>query len=280
MKITTHDGQFHADEVSAIAILKSLYPDAEIIRTRDTTLLEEADIVLDVGHKYDPSGKLYDHHQATFDLKRPNGTPYSSCGLVWLHYGHEVIKRIVPEAPDNLANAAYELLDQLFIQPIDAIDTGHNLPKYFDGNLHYSQVISSCNILKDSGFNTAVDLAKITFQLHLAKALELADDKIKLSRAIVESDYSSRFLVLPEYINFKPFPELVADYSYVFFPKDDGSWSINPTTEDFYLHPTLRGRSAKDINTILDIDDTVFVHKSGFTGAAKSLASAFKIAEY
>ena len=49
MKIGTHNGAFHCDEVLACAMLKQLpeYKEAEIVRTRDQALLDECDIVVD-----------------------------------------------------------------------------------------------------------------------------------------------------------------------------------------------------------------------------------------
>ena len=56
MKIGTHNGAFHCDEVLACAMLKQLteYKEAEIVRTRDQALLDECDIVVDVGGIFDP----------------------------------------------------------------------------------------------------------------------------------------------------------------------------------------------------------------------------------
>ena len=47
--IVTHDGSFHADDVFAVATLLKLFPDANVIRTRDTSVIERADVVVDVG---------------------------------------------------------------------------------------------------------------------------------------------------------------------------------------------------------------------------------------
>lgn len=65
MKIATHNGKFHADEVFAVSLLRRLdrFKDAEIIRTRDAELLKTADVVVDVGGQYDPLTHRYDHHQ-------------------------------------------------------------------------------------------------------------------------------------------------------------------------------------------------------------------------
>ncbi len=48
LKIGTHNGMFHADDLLAVALLKLIYPDAEIVRTRDAKTLDECDIVVDV----------------------------------------------------------------------------------------------------------------------------------------------------------------------------------------------------------------------------------------
>ena len=63
--IGTHDGKFHCDEVLACALLKLLpeYSTAVIKRTRDQTILDTCDVVVDVGGKFDPETHRYDHHQ-------------------------------------------------------------------------------------------------------------------------------------------------------------------------------------------------------------------------
>lgn len=63
--IGTHDGKFHCDEVLACALLKLLpqYSDATIKRTRNQTILDTCDVVVDVGGVFDPKNHRYDHHQ-------------------------------------------------------------------------------------------------------------------------------------------------------------------------------------------------------------------------
>jgi len=69
-KIGTHSGGFHCDEALACSILKILpqFQEAEVIRSRDSAVLDTCDIVVDVGAVYDPAKHRYDHHQRTFDL--------------------------------------------------------------------------------------------------------------------------------------------------------------------------------------------------------------------
>lgn len=68
-KIGTHDGTFHCDEVLGCYMLKQLpdFKDAEIVRSRKEDVLEECDIVIDVGGVFDSENRRFDHHQKTFN---------------------------------------------------------------------------------------------------------------------------------------------------------------------------------------------------------------------
>nr|XP_013189938.1 unnamed protein product [Amyelois transitella] len=148
MKIGTHDGVFHCDEVLACFMLKSLpaYKEAEIVRTRDAEKLKDCVIVVDVGATFDHEKKRYDHHQREFTdtlstLRPELGDKYkiklSSAGLIYTYYGEDVIQQIAPkDAPlskDNL-QIIYKKVYENFIEEIDAIDNGVPMtqeePKY------------------------------------------------------------------------------------------------------------------------------------------------------
>ncbi len=64
-KIGTHNGTFHCDEILAVSMLRQLpeYRNAELVRTRDQSKLDECDIVVDVGGEFNPDRHRYDHHQ-------------------------------------------------------------------------------------------------------------------------------------------------------------------------------------------------------------------------
>lgn len=138
MKIGTHDGVFHCDEVLACYMLKLLpqYKDAVIVRTRDMAKLNDCDIVVDVGAVFDHAKKRYDHHQREFNeslssLRPELGDKYkiklSSAGLVYTYYGEDVIKQLVPSDSPLAAKdleVIYKKVYQNFIEEIDAIDNG------------------------------------------------------------------------------------------------------------------------------------------------------------
>lgn len=58
-------------------------------------MLEGLDAVLDVGGVYDPSRDRYDHHQKGFEEVFGHGfsTKLSSAGLVYKHFGKEIIAK-------------------------------------------------------------------------------------------------------------------------------------------------------------------------------------------
>ncbi|CAG9568335.1 unnamed protein product [Danaus chrysippus] len=148
MKIGTHDGVFHCDEVFACYMLRLLpeYKDAEIIRTRDPEKLKECDIVVDVGAEFDHAKKRYDHHQREFNetlssLRPELGDKFkiklSSAGLIYTYYGERIIQELAPKGfcldKDNL-RLIYKKVYEFLIEEMDAIDNGVPMteeePKY------------------------------------------------------------------------------------------------------------------------------------------------------
>ena len=89
LRVATHSGSFHADEVFALATLRLHFGVIGIIRTRDPEELAACDLRIDVGRKYDPESGDFDHHQGDAG-ERANGIRYASFGLVWKSFGAQV----------------------------------------------------------------------------------------------------------------------------------------------------------------------------------------------
>lgn len=54
---------------------------------------------MDVGAVYDPETRRYDHHQREFDgVLEGYETKLSSAGLVYKHYGKDIIKSILAKS--------------------------------------------------------------------------------------------------------------------------------------------------------------------------------------
>lgn len=110
--IVTHNGIFHADDVFGTALLCILYPEAEIIRSRDEDIITTADFKVDVGGVNDPEKNAFDHHQTDGAGARPNGIPFSSFGLTWKKFGLQLCG--TQEIADRV--------DQVLVQQIDGTD--------------------------------------------------------------------------------------------------------------------------------------------------------------
>ena len=142
LKIGTHNGAFHCDEVLACSMLKLLpqYKDAIIVRTRDPEILKTCDIVADVGGIFDPNTHRYDHHQKTFTdtmatLNKGNWvTKLSSAGLIYAHFGKDVISQIISTKDEVLVQKIYDKVYEKFMEEIDAVDNG--IPTH-DGTPRY-----------------------------------------------------------------------------------------------------------------------------------------------
>ncbi len=105
-----HDGNFHADEVVACALLIffDLIDGDKIVRSRDPEALSTCEYVCDVGGIYDPNKKRFDHHQVDYD-----GT-CSSAGMVLRYLLDEKI----------ISKALRDYFHENLIYGVDAHDMG------------------------------------------------------------------------------------------------------------------------------------------------------------
>ncbi|NXA43840.1 MYG1 protein, partial [Eudromia elegans] len=106
--------------------------DAEVIRTRDPQRLALCDVVVDVGGEYDPARHRYDHHQRSFTHSmrclrpdKPWSTKLSSAGLVYCHFGTQILSGLLGQPEDGpVVTALYDKLYENFVEEIDAVDNG------------------------------------------------------------------------------------------------------------------------------------------------------------
>jgi uncharacterized UPF0160 family protein len=148
MLIVTHSGKFHADDAWAVATLLVVFPESDIVRTRDQTIIDGADFAVDVGGAWDPATGRFDHHQKGFSGARQTGVPYASAGLVWRDYGARCVSTLAAIhtgqelAPDVAREIAYAI-DADIVQYLDLSDVGaaRNAP----GGYGLSAVISGFN---------------------------------------------------------------------------------------------------------------------------------------
>jgi len=223
--IVTHSGYFHADEVTACAILGlierwSKLPNS-LIRTRDPDIIENAHrkaYILDVGQVYNPDNYRFDHHQSSFDSyfctkAQELGVKMSSCGLIFRAYGDELLKTFDIDT---------DLLEEFYLRYILEIDANDNgvsefvkpPEQRFKTSYSLPSIIGSCNgvLVEDNGplakeqdrrFLKAVGLAKKILVTFLKRFKEQKDDEAR-TKAIIDSavpiNYGDHYVVwiLPE----------------------------------------------------------------------------------
>lgn len=123
----THDGTFHADEVTACALLAvfGLIDEESIHRTRNPEKLEQCEYVCDVGGVYDPQRKLFDHHQVAYTGE------LSSAGMV-LKYLKDT---------GLLESDEYDFINRSLVLGVDAHDNGKAAS--IKGYCTFSNVVSN-----------------------------------------------------------------------------------------------------------------------------------------
>lgn len=110
------DGFYYSDGVKDCRTLPV------VIRSRDARLLKEANksqnvFVIDVGSEFNENLLNFDHHQKSMNNSWPDGTPYSSTGLVWRYLEKN---GYLNELSQEIKN---DLVDKL-IKPLDKHDNG------------------------------------------------------------------------------------------------------------------------------------------------------------
>lgn len=162
--IGTHNGHFHADEALAVYMLRTHIPryhGAKLIRTRDPAVLATCDTVLDVGGEYDADRNRFDHHQRGFTTTFPEkNTKLSSAGLVYMHFGKEIIANRSGSASESDASTVdliYKKIYGSFIEAVDANDNGVSVyepegiaaaglqKKFADGGFTLGAMVSRLN---------------------------------------------------------------------------------------------------------------------------------------
>ena len=123
----THNGTFHADEVTACALLQcfDLIDEDKIKRTRDTALLRTCEYVCDVGGAYNPNEKRFDHHQIDY-----RGS-LSSAGMILEYLKNKKI----------ISSKDFEFFNNALIRGVDAHDNGKELQ--VSGICTFSHIISN-----------------------------------------------------------------------------------------------------------------------------------------
>ena len=208
--IGTHSGTFQADEAMGVWILRQLpdYRRSKVVRSRDAAVLEPLDIVIDVGGVYNHETLRYDHHQRGYDERFDSGkkgstdgriTKLSASGLVYRHYGKQVLKEFYPDLPDKLVDLAYTKIYDKLLEALDAIDTGVEMaPEGVELLYRDSTGLSSRVSRLNPRWNEIDETtgAKPDHDVRFEQAVELCgQDFCSVMTQVVESDIPARKFV-------------------------------------------------------------------------------------
>jgi uncharacterized UPF0160 family protein len=279
--IATHNGNFHADDVFAVATLKSIFPAAKLIRTRDLAVIANADIVVDVGGIFDTETNRFDHHQKGGAGARDNGIPFSSFGLIWQKYGLTICAGN-QEVADSL--------DKNLVSAIDAIDCGH--VEGVQTGISLSQTISMFNPTWqeqddfDACFDEAVVFASRLLTRFIAAATGGVNAKSIVANAI-ENAEDPRVIVLEQYTPWKTTVlRLSKDALFIVYPSQTGQWRIQTVPVELgsfedrkKLPAPWAGLSDKELQDVTGLNDAMFCHNGLFIAGCESFENTMKMAK-
>lgn len=291
-KLITHNGSFHADDLFAAAVLSMLHNgNIKIIRTRDKSMMQDADYVFDVGGIYDEEKRRFDHHQKGMAGVRPNGIPYAAFGLVWKAYGEKIC------GDKEVA----DLIDSKIVQAIDAKDNGVDTykPLYEGVSIYGAQQIFLAYSPTWKEDNKNIDEI---FKQEVKKIVPLLKREIEVAKADVEGKHiimkayeeakDKRVIILetslPRYLVQDVLPAL-REPIYFICPSGHGEfWKAEAIRENLStmksrkLFPeSWRGLLNRDIKLkeMTGVSDFLFCHANGFLITVEKKESAIKLVE-
>jgi uncharacterized UPF0160 family protein len=288
MKVATHSGSFHADDVFALAALSLLGEPLEIVRTRDPEAMAACDARIDVGFRSDPATGDFDHHQREGAGARPNGIRYASFGLVWREHGARLC--------DGDAAVA-ERVDRSLVQAVDANDTGQaGVAPVLDGvrPMTVSGVIGALNPTWEEDltpeeerarFDEAVALAARILEREIASAAAQQRSVQLVADAIAAAE-DPRVIALDRDVPWKEVVVTTAPEAlFVVYPKRQG-WGLEAVPRMLGSFENRRdlpaawaGLDGPELARLTGVDDALFCHAKRFLAVARSREGIAALAE-
>lgn len=314
MKIGTHSGTFHADEALAVYMLRLLpeYKDSDLLRSRDYTKLEECDIIVDVTGQYDGT-KHFDHHQRGFEetFGEEYKTKLSSAGLVYKHFGKQVIANLLEKQVDSdVVEILYPKVYTEFVEAVDANDNGISAysseeePAFKTSAITLPAMVSRLNPLwtedssdeaLDKRFLQASQLmgeAFVNVVLSYGKGWYPAKSFVETAFAKrTEYDPEGRIVVFDDFVPWKEHLYTIETANdkqgqvlYVLY-SDGKGWRVQAVAKSSgsfesrkALPEAWRGKRDGDLDMVTGVPGGVFVHAAGFIGGHTTREGALQLA--
>ncbi len=298
--LVTHSGKFHCDEVFAYVVLRLALGfregDHRLVRTRDAATIAGADVVWDVGSRFDEATNRFDHHQRGAPV-RPDGTPFSAAGLVWRRYGAQAVRALLGSEAQPFAAAIAAEIDEALVRRIDELDNGV-VPER--DTLGLGALIGDFNPPWDASAGedrAGDDRADAAF----AQAVAMADGVLRRRVEGLRSRFAAEALVIaaqaasrdPRILELErgmPWKNAVFAHdlpvAYAIYPASNGNWMVDsmpPEAGSFEqripLPQAWAGLPETELAAVSGVADAVFVHLRRFVGAAKTRAGAVAMAQ-
>lgn len=238
-KIVTHSGNFHADELLAICVVKMFLKDGDKIPVEristvpEKYLKDKSVMVIDIGRDYDVNLRNFDHHQ---DSNLP-----AACILV----GREV-------CPEDI----YPYLERYLLGYVSDVDTGKIWTDFPSVN----------NILKNyESFEDAILVATIILRgfvisaYKTKKSVDVWNSLEKLNGVVINKTNTP-------IMNWKSMAEKEGIYVMITPSDREEGWNVILRSTEYTIPLCMReelGRN-KTIIKILPDDKQIFLHNEGF----------------
>ena len=292
--LVTHSGGFHADELLSSVVLTQLFPEAQLVRTRDAAWIApgEGKLIYDVGRDYDPESGVFDHHQRPGPL-RDDDQPYSSFGLIWKHFGREYLRAL--GAPEDQLDDLHQSFDRGFVLPIDLVDNGALEPSAA-GPLAGMTLPVLLESLKpafdetdpgaeDAAFAEALGVARALIEAAVRGRMSKRRAQVMVDQAI-EAAGESKILELPQGMPFRSAVEKAgADHLLFVVHPRNGDWvltTIRKSGDTFENRADLPEAWAGLTDTALEeasgVTGAKFCHNARFIAVAASRDAALEMA--
>lgn len=274
INLGTHNGEFHADELLATAVLthelKPLGYDVHIVRSRDIDYLNETCAVV-----YDVGGGRYDHHDRE-KVFYPNGVPMAACG--------KILNDVVP------SGAMLDSLRHRLFYAVEANDNGYPVPDYIETSK--LAFVSAFNPTwkeprdNKSMFMRFVKILPVVQQIYertieQVKADIQSFDVVEKSPKILEG----KFILLKRYCSFYSYAQLHHEVLGAIYPRD-GQFHVrlSPTFKRKYetkirFPEEWGGKSGQLLKDASGISGACFCHSSRFLATFETERDAIKACE-
>jgi uncharacterized UPF0160 family protein len=288
IRIITHSGKCHADDVFAVAALVLLHKQQnlsyEIIRSRDHSVWDSGDYVIDVGGVYDASRNRFDHHQEGRAGARDDGIFYSSFGLIWKSYGETLCG----------SKDTADIIENKLVEPIDAADNGICITEQKYSHLKPYEIGNVVEAFSlgweerrdfDEIFFEILEVAKKILEREIIRAKGMTKAREHIEQAYKDTE-DKRLILLDRYYPHRDVLQKYREPLFVIYPTDDGMWHLKavPANGASFenrkdLPISWAGKTDGALALATGVSDAIFCHNNLFLAVAKTKEGAMTLAK-